>query len=338
MTALVDAAEHAIAGHRHTEAHELLTRARATRGYERALHVLSAWRSLADALPRSGVRASWQTAEFPGLSVSPCALDLSMDGARVVSGGRTLRVYDTATGHCLREWGTGTDNPVRRSHDRAAPSLLTAVRISPDQQCVLSAAQDGQICLWSIETGDCLMQITSEQTGGTQPAHFSADGRWALVADRNKAIHLWDLESARRVRTVTGHGPSGHIITDLWLSQDASCAVSSGSDRTVRVWDMDTGECIHVLHGHTDSIGSVSLSPDGAFVISSSSDQTIRLWDLASGACVHVQEALPGNAQTVRYICDGRQASALTPDGRFALTAGVGTPLRLWELDWDLST
>jgi len=48
VAALVDAAEQAITERRFTEAHELLTRARVTRGYERAPHVLTAWRSLAD--------------------------------------------------------------------------------------------------------------------------------------------------------------------------------------------------------------------------------------------------------------------------------------------------
>ena len=377
VTALVGAAEQAITARRFTEAHELLTRARATRGYERAPQVLSAWRSLSGVLPRAGVRASWQVGEFPGLSISPCAVDLSPDGTRIVSGGKALRVWDTNTGRCLREWDASTGLSVRKHRDR--PSPMTAVRISPDQQRVLSATQDGEICLWSIDTGDCLMKLNNPQSdhladymaGGAQPAHFSADGRWALVCDRNHAIHLWDLNSGRCVRTVRGHGPNGFITTDLWLSPDGRRAVSGSWDRTVRVWDMDAGECTHVLASDTE-ISSVSLSPDGGFVLASGDDRTIRVWDLASGACVHVQRDLPGHAAAVRYVCDGRfvmavipgrptsviqvwdpltrqflhtldtrqdgiWASALTPDGRFALTAGAGTPLRLWELDWELA-
>jgi WD40 repeat protein/serine/threonine protein kinase len=371
VAALVDAAEDAIEACRYTEATGLLTQARATRGYERAPRVMSAWRALAGVLPRAGVRASWQVGEFPGLSISPSAVDLSPDGARVVAGGETLRVYDTSTGRCLREWDTSTGRSKREFDNR--PSPLTAVRLSPDQRRVLSAAQDGEICAWSIDTGDCLMKITNQHPlDKAQPAHFSADGRWALVCDWDHAIHLWDLDSCRCVRTVTGHGPNGFITTDLWVSPDGRRAVSGSWDRTVRVWDMDTGECTHVLASHTE-VGSVSLSPDGGFVLTSGRDRTIRLWDLASGACVHVQRDLPGYAQTVQYVCDGRfvmavmpgsptsviqvwdprtarflhtldtgqsgiWASAFTSDGRFALTAGQGTPLRLWELDWELAT
>jgi len=378
VTELVDAAERAIGARRFAEAHQLLTRARETRGHERAPRVLSAWRSLASVLPRVGVRASWQVGEFPGLSISPSALDLSPDGARLVAGDETLRVYDTSTGRCLREWDTSRGRSKREFDDR--PSPLTAVRLSPDQQRVLSAAQDGEIFVRSIDTGDCLMKIIPDQRlgRGAWAAYFSVAGRWALTGDRDNAIHLWDMNEGRCARSVPGHGRNGYIITDLWLSPDGRRAVSGGTDRTVRVWDMDTGECTHVLASLTD-VTSVSLSPDGRFALSSGSDlssgsgRNIRLWDLASGTCVHVQRDLPGDPHTVRYVCDGRfvmavmpgrptsviqvwdpdtgrflhtldtrqsgiWASAFTPDGRFALTAGAGTPLRLWELDWELAT
>ncbi|MFJ2899010.1 protein kinase [Streptomyces sp. NPDC087218] len=368
---LVDAAERARDGRRYGEARELLARARQTPGFERAPHVLSAWRSLAGVLPQVGVRASWQVGELPGLSVAPCAVDLSSDGARVVSAGESLRVWDTRTGRCLREWAVGTGLDTRAHIDR--PSPFTAVRLSSDQQRVLSATQDGQLSVWSIDTGDRLTDITDERAGrGAEPACFSTNGHWALTADRNKALHLWDLKNGRLARTLCGHGRNGFITTDLWVHPDGHRAVSGSWDRTVRVWDLDTGKCTNVLDSPTET-SSVALSPDGAFAVSCGNDRTIRLWDLGSGTCVRSQQHLPGHAQTVRYICDGRfvavavssrptsmvqiwdprtgqfvhtldtqqigiWACAFTPDGRYALTAGANTPLRLWELDWELAS
>ena len=356
VTVLVEAAEQAIEDRRYRKAHELLTRARSTRGHERTPRVLSAWRSLSGVLPQVGVRASWQVGEFPGLRISPSAVDVSPDGTLVVSGGETVRVWDTKTGHCLREW------------PMAHRSRITAVRLTPDHRRVLAATQDGKIHTWSIDDGERLTTIT--EPAGCQPAHISADGRWALTADRDKALHLWDLDSGRRVRTATGHGRNGYITTDVWVIPDGHHAVSGSWDRTMQVWDMTTGECTHVLANETE-VNAVTLSPDGAFALSSGQDRTLRLWDLASGECVYVGD-LPGQAEKVRYVCDGRYvmvvipdrptsmihvwdphtgrfvhtldtrqsgiwASAVTANGRFALTAGAGTPLRLWEFDWDLA-
>jgi WD40 repeat protein len=368
---LVEAAEHAREGRRYGEAHQLLTRARRTPGFERDPHVLSAWRMLAGVLPRVGVRAGWQVGEFPGLRVAPNAIDLSADGTRVVSGGETLRVWDTRTGHCLREWGMGTGLATRRHINR--PSPFTAVRLSPDQQRVLTTTQDGQIRVWSIDTGDCLMTITDPYPGDkAEPAHVSANGRWALTTDWNNALHLWDLTDGRHARTVPGHGSTGFIVSDLWVHSDGHRAVSGSGDRTVRVWDLDTGECTHVLTAPTE-IRSVAMSPDTAFAVSCGEDRAIRLWDLDSATCIRTTKHAPGHAVTVQYVCDGRfvaiavsnrptstiqiwdphtghflhtldtrqntvWAGAFTPDGRFALTAAPGTPLRLWEFDWQLAT
>ncbi len=63
------------------------------------------------------------------------------------------------------------------------------------------------------------------------------------------------------------------------------------SDRTVRLWDVDTGECLHVLTGHTNGVTSVGfLSTDNSSPIlaSASFDGTIRLWDLKTGECLNI--------------------------------------------------
>ncbi|WP_432908513.1 hypothetical protein ACQP1S_31000 [Micromonospora matsumotoense] len=44
-------------------------------------------------------------------------------------------------------------------------------------------------------------RLADYMAGGAEPTHFSVGGRWALVGDRNNAIHLWDVDSGRRVRT-----------------------------------------------------------------------------------------------------------------------------------------
>ena len=347
-TALVDAAEQAIAAHRYAEAHGLLAKARAIRGYERAPRALSAWRSLADVLPRVGVRASWQVREFD----SQCAVDLSPDGARAASGELyALHVWDTRTGLLLR----AIDHP----------SMVTAARFSPDQRRVASASWCGQLGVWSIDTGDCLMKIRSRENDKAHGTHFTADGRWALC-ETYDSLRLWDLDSGRCVRTIVCRDG----ISAMALSPDGRRAVTGVSDRhhTMRVWDTSTGECLHAMAGHSARIGAVALSPDGAFAVSGDDQKTIRLWDIVSGRCVYVISDLPDRPWSVQFVCDGRFVMtggakgtiqiwdphtgrclhtvdsgsgavtiAPTPDGRFALSDGGGVPMRLWEIDWDFT-
>jgi WD40 repeat protein len=347
--ALTETAEQAIAAHRYSEAHGLLTRARAIPGYERDPRMLSAWRSLTGVFPRVGVRASWQVREFD--SNYHGAVDLSPDGACAASSDLyTLRVWDTRTGRCLRAV----------EH----PSMVTAAQISPDQRRVASAAFCGQIGVWSIDTGDCLTKITRRQNDKARWTHFSADGRWAL-SDAYDCLRLWDLDNGQCVRTVTS--PDG--ISPVSLTPDGGRAVTGARDHTMRIWDMGTGECLRTLAGHTGRIGVVSVSLEGDLAVSGDDEKTVRVWDLGSGDCTHVLRDLPDRLWSVRLVCNGRFVMtggargtiqiwdprtgrclhtfnsgrtevrvAPTPDGRFALSHGGDVPLRLWEFDWQLAT
>ncbi len=64
--------------------------------------------------------------------------------------------------------------------------------------------------------------------------------------------------------------------------------ISGSQDRTVRLWDVETGQCLYIFKGHTDSVWPVSFRSDGKQFVSASADHTIRLWadsqTLASGS------------------------------------------------------
>ena len=72
--------------------------------------------------------------------------------------------------------------------------------------------------------------------------------------------------------------------------------MSASGDYTARVWNAVTGECEHILAGHTGILKSVSFSPDGQKIVSASSDKTVRVWCAATGAC---EQTLAGHTRSV---------------------------------------
>ena len=111
-------------------------------------------------------------------------------------------------------------------------------------------------------------------------------------------------------------------------SADGRIAVSGDSGGSVRVWDLCSGDCLHVLAGHTDQVGSVAVSADGQIALSAGLwDRTVRVWSLPTGACLHVMSG----------YTDQLPAVALSADATVAVTPEVGIPsaLRVWALDWD---
>jgi WD40 repeat protein len=67
---------------------------------------------------------------------------------------------------------------------------------------------------------------------------------------------------------------------------DGRRAVSGSYEKTLRVWDLDSGECLLLLQGHTESVYSVAVCTDGRRAVSGSLDKTLRVWDLKNGACL----------------------------------------------------
>src|SRR5262249_33738696 len=58
---------------------------------------------------------------------------------------------------------------------------------------------------------------------------------------------------------LTGH--KGEVWRAV-LSADGKRVLTSSSDKTLRLWDTKSGECLHILEGHTGRVVGAALSPD----------------------------------------------------------------------------
>ena len=56
------------------------------------------------------------------------------------------------------------------------------------------------------------------------------------------------------------------------------------------IWDIQTGNCMHILQGHTVFVESASFSPDGTTIVTTSKDATAMIWDVMTGNCLTTLE------------------------------------------------
>lgn len=79
--------------------------------------------------------------------------------------------------------------------------------------------------------------------------------------------------------------------------------MNTNSDNTLRVWDTESGQCLHILEGHSSRIWDVSSNDAGTTVASASGDSTVKIWDIKSSkaSCRATLSGHSGDVYTVKY-------------------------------------
>jgi WD40 repeat protein len=264
----------------------------------------------------------------------PQFLAISPDGAHLVSGGRTLTL-----------WDAGTRQPVRDFMGLAYP--VTSIAVSPDGAQVLSASVAGTVRLWDVAAGRPVqsgrLDGTFRSSRGMQIARvFFSRKEMRAVARDSIHMELWDVIKGQRILTFAGWSSD----VPLAFSRDHS-RVASGGDtlgsradgkidsRPINVWDTATGKVIRTFEGHARDAFALAFSPDGARLASGDEEGQVKIWDTATGQLVRTFESVSDQKGPRAYWAkiDKITALAFSPDGRRLLSTGHdGHTMKLWDL------
>ncbi|POR37710.1 Nuclear distribution protein PAC1 [Tolypocladium paradoxum] len=168
------------------------------------------------------------------------------------SGDKTLRIWDTTTGYCIKalKGHTGWVRDV-------CPSL--------DGQFLLSTGGDHTARLWDIS-------IANPENKVAMIGHDNVVGCCAFAPPASYQ-YLAQLAGLKKAPP---------------LSSTAEFMATGSRDKTIRFWD-SRGTCIKTLVGHDNWVTSVVFHPSGKYLLSVADDKSMRCWDLNQDAkCVKV--------------------------------------------------
>jgi len=165
---------------------------------------------------------------------------------------------------------------------------------NPTRQQLLSCSADGSVKLWSpTNTASPLVATLCEAEDGvpTSCDWVTGDLGHLVVSFNTAAVVIYDAETGSTViRLDTSQDPvSGQPVGPInaVLSHPTlPLSITGHEDRHIRFYDNTTGQMVHSMVAHLDSVTSLAVDQHGLYLISGSHDCSIRLWNLESKTCV----------------------------------------------------
>ena len=226
----------------------------------------------------------------------------SPDGKQLALGGNDppVRLWEIATAKLTRQLNV----------DIRAFSMSQC--FSPDGQfvaagCIQFGRDEIFLGIWQAATGELKWKLESRDPVSV---HFSPDGETVIAATERGKIHLWDVQTGERLKTIE---PGAWITRSAAVTPDGRFIALGNVYAAVGQWNLQTGEPRHLQFvGHSAEIKAVAYSPDGRLIATGGSNKELRIWDAETGR--HLQKvSVPFSCYSVEF---NPQGSKLAASGR----------------------
>jgi WD40 repeat protein len=218
---------------------------------------------------------------------------------------------------------------------------VNGVSWQPNGQMLATAATDGRIRLWNLQTYQ-QRQVFSAQGSSLNGISFAPNGQMIAAATQNGVVQLWKTTGESIVtltpdsvkdsplngingaptKSLTTKPLNAKPLNTVAFSPSGDLLAAAGNDRQIRLWRSDSHQLIRTFTGHQDSIYQVTFSHNGKYLASASNDRTIKIWSVADGQLLHT---LSGHS-------DGVYGVTFSPDDKTLATASADNQVWLW--DW----
>jgi WD40 repeat protein len=197
------------------------------------------------------------------------------------------------------------------------PPKVVGVAFGPSGTAI-AACDNGSVQVWDLKTGKNTGVFEGHiHWAGT--VAWSEQARLAATCGADQTIRLWNLETGKEVRKLTGD--KGSNGSSICFSPDGKHLLSiSGDYNTLCIWDVATGAELKRINA--PNAFRAAYSPDGKRIVAGGFNDTfVRLYDTTTGKELQKYKGHTGGLGGVAFF----------PDGKHIASAGDNT-VRIWQV------
>jgi WD40 repeat protein len=233
------------------------------------------------------------------------AVTFDRHSQRLFTGGvdRTIHIWDTVTGTCLRSWQL--DSPIYN------------LKTSPDGKLLASTHENGTVQLWHLDDFKCIRILSEHGPQMVTGADFHPDRPWIVTSGHDCLVKLCNYETGECLATWRDHTNS---VWAVQFNPEGTQIASASPDGSAKLWDIASQECLGSFASEPAIGFCLAFTPDGRGLILAGRE-SIRLWDIQ-------------NHQVIRSFPLGRNPShlCLSADGGTLVSVAEALQVQVWDM------